>query len=156
MQHSRSVPGTAAGTANANRSPGMAASAAARAHIRSGSASTSCSRVTRTVASHITTPFRHAYRQAPAKGIARPRPQSIVRSVFARQQAMDHPDKPAIIMGSSGETVTFGEYEARCNQIAHLLRDAGLQRGDHVAVLMENSPQLLEIAGAAERTGLYY
>jgi len=44
--------------------------------------------------------------------------------VFARQQAMDHPDKPAIIMASSGETVTFGEYEAHCNRIAHLLRDA--------------------------------
>jgi long-chain acyl-CoA synthetase len=76
--------------------------------------------------------------------------------VFARQQAMAHPDKPAIIMGSSGETVTFGEYEARSNRIAHLLRDAGLQRGDHIAVLMENSPQLLEIEGGAERTGLYY
>jgi long-chain acyl-CoA synthetase len=76
--------------------------------------------------------------------------------VFARQQAIDHPGKPAIIMAPSGETVTFGEYEARSNQIAHLLRDAGLRRGDHIAVLMENSPQLLEIAGAAERTGLYY
>ena len=69
---------------------------------------------------------------------------------------MDHPDKPAIIMASSRETVTFGEYEARSNQIAHLLRDAGLRRGDHIAFFMENSPQLLEIAGAAERTGLYY
>jgi long-chain acyl-CoA synthetase len=76
--------------------------------------------------------------------------------VFARQQAMADPDKPAIIMASSGETVTFGEYEARSNQIAHLLRDAGLRRGDHIAVFMENSPQLLEIEGGAERTGLHY
>src|SRR5579872_2937910 len=150
MQHSRSVPETGAGTANANRWPGMAASAAgdaASAHTRSGSASTSCSRVTRTVASHITTPFLHRRRS---------RQRSIVRSVFARQQAIDHPDKAAIIMAPSGETVTFGEYEARSNQIAHLLRDAGLRRGDHIAILMENSPQLLEIASAAERTGLYY
>jgi long-chain acyl-CoA synthetase len=76
--------------------------------------------------------------------------------VFARQQAMAHPDKPAIIMASSGETVTFGEYEARSNQVAHLLRDAGLRRGDHIAVFIENSPQLLEIEGGAERAGLYY
>jgi long-chain acyl-CoA synthetase len=76
--------------------------------------------------------------------------------VFARRQAVAHPDKPAIIMGSSGETVTFGEYEARCNRVAHLLRDAGLRRADHVAVLIENSPQLLEIEGGAERAGLYY
>ena len=66
------------------------------------------------------------------------------------------PDKPAIIMASSGETVTFGEFEARSNRVAHLLRDAGLRRGDHIAVFIENSPQLLEIEGGAERTGLYY
>jgi long-chain acyl-CoA synthetase len=77
-------------------------------------------------------------------------------SVFARQQAIAHPDKPAIIMASSGETVTFGEYEARSNRVAHLLRDAGLGRGDHIAVFIENCPQLLEIEGGAERVGLYY
>ena len=76
--------------------------------------------------------------------------------MFARQQALAHPGKPAIIMASSGETVTFGEYEARSNRVAHLLRDCGLRRGDHIAVFMENSPQLLEIEGGAERTGLYY
>jgi long-chain acyl-CoA synthetase len=76
--------------------------------------------------------------------------------VFARQQAMAHPDKPAIIMGSSGEIVTFGEFEARSNRVAHLLRDAGLGRGDHIAVFIENSPQLLEIEGGAERAGVYY
>jgi long-chain acyl-CoA synthetase len=76
--------------------------------------------------------------------------------MFARQHALDHPDQPAIIMGTSGETVTFAEYEARCNQIAHLLKSAGLQRGDHIAVFMENSIPMLEIEGAAERTGLYY
>jgi long-chain acyl-CoA synthetase len=76
--------------------------------------------------------------------------------VFARQQAMTHPDKPAIIMALSGETVTFGEYEARSNRVAHFLRDAGLRRGDHIAIFIENSPQLLEIEGGAERAGLYY
>ena len=76
--------------------------------------------------------------------------------MFARQQAMAHPDKPAIIMASSGETVTFGEYEDRSNRVAHFLRDAGLRRGDHIAVFMENCPQLLEIEGGGERTGVYY
>jgi acyl-CoA synthetase (AMP-forming)/AMP-acid ligase II len=76
--------------------------------------------------------------------------------VFARQQAKVHPGKPAIIMASSGEIVTFGEYEARSNRVAHLLRDAGLRRGDHIAVFIENGPQLLEIEGGAERAGLYY
>ena len=76
--------------------------------------------------------------------------------MFARQQAVTHPDQPAIIMAASGATTTFREYEARSDRVAHLLRDAGLRRGDHIAVFMENSPQLLEIEGGAERTGLYY
>ena len=76
--------------------------------------------------------------------------------MFARQQAIAHPDQPAIVMAGSGETVTFGEYEARANQVAHLLRDAGLRRGDHIAVFIENSPRLLEIAAGAERAGLYF
>ena len=76
--------------------------------------------------------------------------------MFARRQALAHPDKPAIVMASSGETVTFGDFEARSNRVAHLLRDAGLRRGDHIAVFIENSPQLLEIEGGAERAGLYY
>jgi long-chain acyl-CoA synthetase len=76
--------------------------------------------------------------------------------VFARRQAMAHPDKPAIIMALSGETLTFGEYEERSNRVARLLREAGLRRGDHIAVFIENSPALLEIEGGAERAGLYY
>ena len=76
--------------------------------------------------------------------------------MFARRPAAASPDKPAIVMASSGETVTFGEFEERCNRVARLLRDAGLRRGDHVAVFMENSPQMLEIEGGAERAGLYY
>jgi long-chain acyl-CoA synthetase len=76
--------------------------------------------------------------------------------MYARQHAVGHPDQAAIIMGTSGETVTYGEFEARCNQVTHLLRAAGLRRGDHIAVFMENQPRLLEIEGGAERAGLYY
>ncbi len=60
--------------------------------------------------------------------------------MYAAQHAKDHPDQPAIIMGGTGETVTFAEYEAASNRVAHLLRAAGLRRGDHIAVFMENCP----------------
>ncbi len=76
--------------------------------------------------------------------------------MFARQHALDHPDQPAVIMGSTGEIVTFAQYEARCNQVAHFLRAAGMRRGDHISVFMGNSPQMLEIEGGAERIGLYH
>ena len=35
--------------------------------------------------------------------------------MYARKHAQDHPDRAAIIIAASGETVTFAEYEARCN-----------------------------------------
>jgi long-chain acyl-CoA synthetase len=76
--------------------------------------------------------------------------------MFARQHALEHPDQAAIIMAASGETVTYGQYEARSNQVAHFLRAAGLRRGDHISVFMENNPRLLEIGAGAERTGLYF
>ncbi len=76
--------------------------------------------------------------------------------MYAARYAREHPDQPAIIMAGTGETITFGEYEARCNQVAHLLRDAGLQRGDHISIFMENNPRMLEIEGGAERIGLYF
>ncbi len=76
--------------------------------------------------------------------------------MYAAGHAAATPDKPAIVMAGSGETVTFGEYEERANRVAHLFRDIGLRRGDHVAIVMDNHPRLLEIEGGAERTGLYY
>jgi long-chain acyl-CoA synthetase len=76
--------------------------------------------------------------------------------MYARQHALDHPDQPAFIMAASGEAITFAEYEARCNQVALFLRAAGLKRGDHISVFMENQLRMLEIEGGAERAGLYY
>jgi long-chain acyl-CoA synthetase len=65
------------------------------------------------------------------------------------------PDKPAYIMASTGETVTFAQLEARANQGAHLLRSLGLRQGDAMAVMMDNSPRYLELMWAAERIGIY-
>jgi long-chain acyl-CoA synthetase len=69
---------------------------------------------------------------------------------------VEHPDQLAIIMAQSGETVTYGEFDQKANQVAHFFKSAGLERGDHVAVLMENNPRMLEIESGAERSGLYY
>ena len=57
----------------------------------------------------------------------------------------EQPDKPAVIMGGSGQVVTYGELDARSNQLAHLWRSAGLRRGDHVAVMMENHPRYFDV-----------
>ncbi|MGB3484825.1 MAG: fatty-acid--CoA ligase FadD4 [Mycobacterium sp.] len=73
-----------------------------------------------------------------------------------RETAQAAPDKPAVIMHPSGTVVTFGELEARANQLAHHFRQAGLVEGDVVAILMENNPHLHVVMWAARRSGLYY
>ncbi len=76
--------------------------------------------------------------------------------MYAAEHAEHHPDKPAIVMATGGEVVTFAEYEAQANQFAHLLRETGLQRRDHMAVFMDNDHRMLIGEGGAERTGLFY
>jgi acyl-CoA synthetase (AMP-forming)/AMP-acid ligase II len=63
--------------------------------------------------------------------------------------------RPALVTGA-GDVLTYGELDARINQLAHLLRRHGLSAGDGVAVLLENHPRFLEIAWAAQLSGLYY
>jgi fatty-acyl-CoA synthase len=58
-------------------------------------------------------------------------------------------------MGRSGETLTYGELDDRSNRLARLMWDAGLRRGDHVALFMENHPRYFEVYWAAIRSGLY-
>jgi long-chain acyl-CoA synthetase len=70
--------------------------------------------------------------------------------------AQSTPDKPAYIMASSGETVTYRELDERSNQGAQLFRSMGLKVGDVIAIFMENNPRYFEIAWAAQRSGLYY
>jgi long-chain acyl-CoA synthetase len=52
--------------------------------------------------------------------------------------------------------VSYREYEARSNQLAHLLRSLGLQARDHYSIFMENNDRYLEACAAGERSGLYY
>ncbi|MGB3371841.1 MAG: acyl-CoA synthetase [Rhodococcus sp. (in: high G+C Gram-positive bacteria)] len=66
------------------------------------------------------------------------------------------PDKPALIMAASGVTVTYGELETRSIRLAHYFGAIGLQRGDHVALVSTNEPEIFEIYWAAMRSGLYF
>ena len=70
--------------------------------------------------------------------------------------ARTHPNKPAFIMAASGETVTYGELEARSNQGAHLLRSLGVRAGDGIALFMDNSPRYYEVLWAAQRSGVRF
>jgi long-chain acyl-CoA synthetase len=65
-------------------------------------------------------------------------------------------DVPCFIMANTGKVVTYGEFEERTNRLANLLRDQGLQPGDHYSIFMENNERYLESCGAGARSGLYY
>ena len=73
-----------------------------------------------------------------------------------REHSEATPDKPAVIMYPSGTVVTFGDLEARANQLAHLFRSHGLREGDAIAILMENNEHYHMVMWAARRSGLYY
>ena len=66
------------------------------------------------------------------------------------------PDKAAIVMASTGETLTYRQVEDRSNQGAQLFRKLRLKTGDGIAVFMENNIDYLPICWAAQRAGLYY
>ena len=66
------------------------------------------------------------------------------------------PDKPAIVMAATGAVTTFAELDAAANRLSRLLRDAGVQPGDHVAFCMENHARYLEVAWGCHYAGAVY
>ncbi len=71
-------------------------------------------------------------------------------------QAARTPQKPAVIMANSGQTISFQELETRSIQVSQLLRARGLAPGDHIAIFLENHPWFHIIAFGAHRAGLYF
>jgi acyl-CoA synthetase (AMP-forming)/AMP-acid ligase II len=70
--------------------------------------------------------------------------------------AQTSPDKVAYQMAGSGEAITYRELDDISNKGAQLFRSLGLRAQDHIALLVENSIQFLEICWAAQRCGLLY
>jgi long-chain acyl-CoA synthetase len=62
---------------------------------------------------------------------------------FLESSAARYPDKIALICGS--QRITYREMDEQANRLAHALMAAGVERGDRVAIHLENSP---EAAGA--------
>jgi long-chain acyl-CoA synthetase len=66
------------------------------------------------------------------------------------------PDKPALVMGGSGFTQTFAELDAAANRLSRLLRSAGVQPGDNVAICMENHDRYFEVVWGCHYAGAIY
>jgi long-chain acyl-CoA synthetase len=70
--------------------------------------------------------------------------------------ATANPEQPAYIMAGSGQTISYGQLTDRSRQGARLMRELGAERGDCIAITMENNASFLELAWAAQRAGLRY
>ncbi len=69
--------------------------------------------------------------------------------------AASQPEKVAVVMGRSGERITYRQLNDRSMQLAQLLYDKGLRTGDNVAIFAENHARYFEVYWAAMRSGLY-
>jgi long-chain acyl-CoA synthetase len=65
------------------------------------------------------------------------------------------PDRVALVMNGSGVTRAYQEINDASIRLAHVLRERGMQTGDHLAVLLENQPEFYDVVWAAMRIGLY-
>ncbi|MBE7195669.1 acyl-CoA synthetase [Gordonia polyisoprenivorans] len=65
------------------------------------------------------------------------------------------PDKPAIIVGDTGDILTYAQLERQSTQLANALRAAGFVDGDVVALLSTNAVEVFVVYWACLRSGLY-
>ncbi len=66
------------------------------------------------------------------------------------------PDKPALIVAETGETISYAALDARSNRAAQLFRSAGLGVGDTIALFLDNIPEFYDLVWGAQRAGLFY
>jgi long-chain acyl-CoA synthetase len=70
---------------------------------------------------------------------------------LARTQARVRADHPALTF--EGRELTYGELDRRANRVANALTAAGIGRGDRVALLDRNVPELFELIFGAAKIG---
>jgi fatty-acyl-CoA synthase len=79
-----------------------------------------------------------------------------VRTVgdITRLGARRYPHKTAVEMGDL--RLTYAELNARANQLANALRDKGVQPGDRVAIMSENSLEFVVVTFATAKVGAVF
>jgi long-chain acyl-CoA synthetase len=81
-----------------------------------------------------------------------PLTEPIDRALAISRHAAIDPDRPAV--DSVAGNLSFGELNARINQLVRVLRRHGLRAGDAVALMCPNRPEFVEVYFAALRSGL--
>ena len=73
-------------------------------------------------------------------------------NTLALRHSRYRPNHTAVVF--EGQRFTHREFNTRINRLANALRSAGLHRGDKVAVVLDNSLEVLEIYQAVAKTGM--
>ena len=60
------------------------------------------------------------------------------RQNYPTYHAQVTPDKVAVINATTGDQMTYKQLDDRSNQIVHLLRAHGIERGDVISVFADN------------------
>ncbi|MCD1628983.1 long-chain-acyl-CoA synthetase [Marinobacter shengliensis] len=71
---------------------------------------------------------------------------------LVERNADKYPQRPAILFDD--RTITWSELDAWSNRVAHYLKDQGLVKGDAIAVLLDNRPELLATVVGAAKVGV--
>ena len=75
--------------------------------------------------------------------------QELLETIVLRR-----PEHTALVAGE--ERMTYGGLETAANRLAHALREAGVQRGDRVAVLLENTiPAVVAVFAILKAAGVF-
>ncbi len=82
-----------------------------------------------------------AYDQGLEKNAANYTPLSPLS--FLRKAATVYPDRPAVIHGALRRN--WSDLYARCRQLAHALQQQGIGKGDTVAAMLANTPEMVEM-----------
>ena len=72
---------------------------------------------------------------------------------WSERRARLTPEVEGLIDRTTGERFTYAELDRRANRAARLLREAGVERGDRVAVVSRNRPALVDLFFATAKTG---
>ena len=78
----------------------------------------------------------------------------LLQQLLTSSAPIAHPDQPAV--RARGSSLTYAELETRSSQLAHLLRDRGVSRGDRVGLLFPKSVESVVAMLGVLKAGAVY
>ncbi len=81
---------------------------------------------------------------------------SVTVDTLVRRRVAADPDAVAVVADNDGVELTYSQFDAQVNAIAHLLIDKGIHVGDRVAIAMKRSVDLVVTLTGVIRAGAAY